>query len=165
MRAQKRTGLGILGGAAIAICLPGTALAQDSELVGTWNCAGKAEDPEMGMTTIVEFVQTYAADKTYERKADLAITIAAFSIDVAMVVSDSGTWRREGMAVMEIMSDIEITAASEAPSQAEAAMLQLIQQEAEADIAVEETMQIRSLTASTMEIDDGGELLLACEKE
>jgi hypothetical protein len=162
--AATRRSLGVCGGAILVACLTGTAGAQDSELVGTWNCAGKAEDPEMGMTTVVEFVQVFAADKTYERNADVTIKVAAFTIDLSMLVRDSGTWNREEMAITEIMSDIEISSAGAAPSQAEQAMLQLIQQEAEADIASEETMQIKSLTASTMEIDDGGDLLLACER-
>jgi hypothetical protein len=156
--AARRNSLGVCGGAVLAACLSGTVWAQDSELVGTWNCAGKAEDPEMGMTTVVEFVQVFSADKTYERNADVSVTVAAFTIDLSLLVRDTGTWSREEMAVTEISS------AGAAPSQAEQAMLQLIQQEAEADIASEETMQIKSLTASTMEIDDGGDLLLACER-
>jgi hypothetical protein len=157
-------GMATLGAAALAGCLIGAPTAEDSEIVGTWNCAGSAADPAIGMTMNVEYVQTYSADKAYERTADLTIRIEAFQLDLAMTVTDSGSWRREAMAVTELMSDIQFSSANETPSPEEQATLQTIQAEAEADIGTEETMQIRSLTASTMELEDDEDMQLTCSR-
>jgi hypothetical protein len=68
------------------------------------------------------------------------------------------------MAVTELMSDIQFSSANETPSPEEQATLQTIQAEAEADIGTEETMQIRSLTASTMELEDDEDMQLTCSR-
>ena len=155
---------GVLCGAVLGSGLMLPASAQDGELIGTWNCAGMTEDADMGVRMNIRFVQTYSADDTYERTANLTITIAAFNLDMAVSVTDSGTWSRDATTVTEIMSDIEFSSASTAPSPLEQAMLQSIQEESEADIGKEQTMQITSLTAATMEFNDGEDVAMSCER-
>lgn len=159
-----RIGFGLASGAALAGCLFGTASAQDDDLVGSWSCSTNAEDADTGMTMNIEFDQTYDSDGTYERAGKVQVAVEAFQVDVAFTMQEAGTWRRDAMVLAETMTEIELTSADESPTQISQFMLQQMQADAESDIAKEETLDISSLSAATLVLDQDDGVVTRCER-
>jgi hypothetical protein len=163
MKTLNRTCIGVVAGAAIGVSLIGTAPAQDGNLIGTWNCAGGAEDAETGMSMNLEFEQTFTGNGTYERTAEVRIAAPVMQLDLTIVIDESGTWRRDGMDLAETPTAIEISSNKAMPSQIEAFMLQQMSAEVEQELNNETVTRITSLTATTMTVDQD-ELETTCTK-
>lgn len=135
--------------------LAAASVAQESNLVGTWDCSMSMQDQEVGMQMNINFEQTYDADGSYERAGRMNISVAALQLDLTIDIDESGAWSLDGMTLTETSSDISFTSASETPSQMESMILQQIQMAAESE--PEQTVELESLTATTMEfMDDDG---------
>ncbi|HUF72586.1 MAG TPA: hypothetical protein VMR74_06790 [Gammaproteobacteria bacterium] len=151
--------------AAMTGCLIATAFAQNDDIIGTWTCDLTVDDPESGAQMNAEFEHTYDGDGTYERAGEMNIVIEAFDVDIAIGIEESGTWRWvESMVVGETTTDIEFSSAVETPSQMEQMMLQQMQAAADAESSEEQTVDISSLTATTMEIEDDDGAVMVCAK-
>jgi hypothetical protein len=155
----------LFGGAAVAGCLVATALAQNDDIHGTWSCGLSIQDPATGTTMNADFEQTYAADGTYERDGEMNILIEAFEVDITIVIEESGTWRWvEPMVLGETTSEIAFSSPAETPSQMEQMMLTQMQAAADAEVSQEQTVEIRSITATALELVDDEGAEMACDK-
>ena len=164
MKTARHIGLGFVGGVALAGCLVGAASAQDSELVGTWDCSGSVQDAEIGMTMNAEFEQTFSANGTYSRTATISMAIAAMQIEFGFDMDEQGNWEREGMTLHETPTALEIVSTSEMPSPIEQMALGQMQAEAQASLNTATSSAITSLTSSAMTLDGDDDFGLSCQK-
>lgn len=152
-------------GTAVATCLVATAIAQDDNLVGTWDCGLSFTDPSIGAVITADFNMTYDRNGSYDRNGEMNISIPAFEVEISIALDEAGTWRMVSpMVVGETPSRLEFTNNDSSPSDMENMMFQQMQAEASTSLSQEETTEIASLTATTMELasDDGGPL--TCQK-
>lgn len=164
MNSLHRVGRLVFSATAMAGLLIATASAQEDEVVGTWNCSFSVEDAASGAAMSGDFVQTYGADGNYARTGEIHVMIAAFEVDLDISIEESGAWRMvDSMVLGETMSEIVFSSDEEAPSETEQMLLQQMEAEAAATVA-EETYQITALTATTMDLNDGGEVTMSCQK-
>jgi hypothetical protein len=139
---------------AVAGCLIASAEAQDDNLVGTWECSMSTDDPQTGMSLNVDFVMTYDSDGSYEREGQMKIMQAEMEIDTTIEMKEDGTWSLDGLSLTESRSSLEFSSQEEEPSQIEQMILQGM--EAAAGAATEETIELTSLTATTLQFDEDG---------
>lgn len=165
MNALHRICLSVLGGAAVTGGLITTAYAQDDNILGTWNCGLSFQDPEIGATMNVRFEQTYDADGTYVRAGEMSIAIPALQVDIAVAIDEAGTWRfLESLIVAEKMTKLDLASMSDAPTQMEQMLVEQMRAGAQAELSDEQTVNLKSLTATTMEYEDADGMLTSCQK-
>ena len=154
---NRRVSLGL---AIPAFALMSTALAQEDEIVGTWNCSMSAE--QEGMTMSMEFERIFEADGTTEIDGKMSISAPQASLEASMLIVANGTWSAESMVLTEKMTDGTVKSASETPSQLEQMFVAQMQAEF-SENAQEEQTTITALTETTMELESGG-MPLKCER-
>ena len=152
-------------GVAVAGGLAGSAIAQEENLVGTWSCSTSFEDPESGAKMAADFVQTYENDGSYARAGEFSVVIPVLEVDTSISVAEAGTWRLVDSTVLaELTTDIEFSSLEDSPSQMEQMILQQMRGEAEASRTVEQTVELTSLTATTLQFEDESGGLSSCQK-
>jgi hypothetical protein len=165
MHISKRLCWNFFGSLAIISCLITAALAQEDEIVGTWDCGLSVDDPATGASVRANFETTYDADGTYSRDGSVSIVVAALQVDITIVMDEAGNWRVvDSTGLGETVTAIDFSTTSETPTQMEQMMLQQMRQEATAALSTEETAQILSLTATTMELQSNDGEALNCSK-
>jgi hypothetical protein len=149
----------------MAGCLIAPAFGQSDDIIGDWTCDLTVDDPETGTKMNAEFEHSYDDDGTYERSGQMNIVIEAFDVDISIGIDEEGTWRWvESMVIGETTTDIEFSSTVETPSQMEQMMLAQMQAAADAESSEEQPVDIASLTATTMEIEDDDGTAMVCEK-
>ena len=140
-----------LSGLTLTGILIATASAQEEQIAGTWNCSTAFEDAELGISMTAEFESTYGADGMLERDGGMNMTIAALGSEISFMVKAVGTWKAaESMVIEETISSTEFAAGSEEPSQIEQMMLQQMQAQVDGAGPQTDTIQLESLTDTTM---------------
>lgn len=152
-------------GVAVMGCLATSAFAQEDNLHGTWNCSLEFIDDEIGAVMKADFEQTYATNGTFERMGQMSIMIEAFGVDIAIGIEENGDWRMvDAMVIGETTSDVAFSSQKQEPSEMEAMILQQMQAEADADTHDESTVELKTLTATTMEFEDEEGVVSSCQK-
>jgi hypothetical protein len=165
MFTSKRVSGHFSSGLAIMGCLVGTAFAQEDDLVGTWDCGLEYMDPSVGAAITADFDMTYDADGTYTRAGRMDIAIAAFQVDISIVMDEAGKWRLvDSTALAETPTSLTFSAEDEMPTEMEQMIFQQMQAEANASLEQEETTDITSLTSTSMVLASEGGGALTCAK-
>lgn len=142
----------LVSGIAMGLVVTGVAAADEEQLVGRWNCDLTFEDADFGAAMTGTFAQSYRQDGTYERAGKMRIVVAAFDVDAAFAVAESGDWRSDGKVITELRSKLEFTA--DDPSPAAQLVIQQMQAEADAENVAEESVDITKLTTNELEFED-----------
>jgi hypothetical protein len=165
MFTSKRISRHFFSGFASMSCLIGTAFAQEDDLVGTWDCGLEYTDQSVGAAITADFDMTYDADGTYTRAGKMDISIAAFQVDISIVMDEAGNWRLvDSTALGETPTSLTFSSADEMPSEMEQMIFQQMQAEADASLDQEETTDITSLTSTSMVLASEGGGALTCAK-
>jgi hypothetical protein len=143
----------LFGAAAVSCLAIATASAQD--VLGTWSCAMMSEDPSGEGSVNMEFEATFSADGTDQRAGEMNIVMQALQVDTSFSFTEAGSWTRNAMVLTTAPSEIGFESSEQAPSQIEQMIAQQIQ--AAAQNSPEQTLTIKSLTATTMTVDSEGE--------
>jgi len=155
----------LVSGSLISGCLIATAFAQQDDIVGTWDCGLTIEDQASGAVINADFETSYNANGTYTRVGVMSIVVAAFEVDISIGMDEAGNWRLvDSTGLAETATEVDLSSTAATPSPMETVMLQQMQQEATAALSQEEVAQIRSLTATTMQLEDDDGAALSCAK-
>ncbi len=136
-----------------AAFLMGTANAQEDEIIGTWSCSFEMSEDEATMSA--EFERRFDADGTSGLKGEMRVVVPVAGLDTTFLINGSGTWRADEMTLFEKMNNVEVGSASESPSAIEQMLVTQVQTMFSQN-QEEQSTPISALTATTMELDDGG---------
>ena len=165
MNTFQRFGRSLFGGLAITSCLVAAAIAQEDDVVGTWDCGLSVDDPASGTAVDADFETTYDANGSYERDGQLNISIAALQIDIAVAMDEVGNWRIvESTSRGETATEIRFSTPSGTPSPTEQMILQQMQAEANEMLGKEEVAEITAISADSMELTSDDGAALTCSK-
>jgi hypothetical protein len=159
MNTSPRTAALLLSAVTASSLLAGGAAAQEDEITGNWNCS--LEAGEQGMSMSASFDREFKRDGTSTLDGSMSVEMPAANIDITLAIVGTGTWRAEMMKLIETMTEVEVTSESENPGPMETMIAQQMQASF-AQANQEQTTDIKSLTATTMELDDDG--LVTCER-
>jgi uncharacterized lipoprotein NlpE involved in copper resistance len=139
-----------------------TASAQD--VLGRWKCSMSMADPSGEGSVSADFDVTFNADGSYARTGAMSIVMAALQVDTSFTMAETGTWTKDAMMLTTKTDEIAFESTDDSPSQIEQMILQ--QMEASAQNAPEDSIMIKSLTATTMSLEtgDGEDEVMMCEK-
>lgn len=162
MKTSNRIYRLLFGALAIAGLQITTASAQD--VLGSWTCGMSMVDPSGEGSISAEFHMTFKPDGSYERTGAMSIVMAALQVDTSFTMAETGSWTKDAMVLTTKTEEIAFESTDEAPSQIEAMILQ--QMEASAQNSPEDSMTIKSLTATTMSLEagDGESDEMMCDK-
>lgn len=149
----------LLGLAIPAAFLLTTANAQEEEIVGTWSCSFEMSEEETTMTG--DYERSFDADGTSGLVGEMQIVVPVAGLDATFSIDGTGTWRAEDMTLYETMEEVEVGSASESPSPIEEMLVTQLQTMFSAN-QEEQSTPISALTATRLELDDGGPHL--CDK-
>ena len=150
---------------AASVGLASGAIAQEAELVGTWECNVSFEDADAGASMNIDFEHVFDNDGTYVMDALLSIQVPALQLSMDVAMKESGTWRvPEPNFVGLTASEYEFSATSDMPSPFETMMVQQMEAASTVEINQEQVQEISSISATTMTYEDDEGVVSECNK-